>query len=248
LELIRIENNKSEVKVLLLNDWHIGSNAYNHELEKKIFQFIKKEQPRILLNGDIFHNINKHSKGGAYDQALTPQEQLEYAVKIFKPYAHLIDGVVLGNHDYRTERESEIDIMLIFCQLLDIEEVYLKYRGVIGYSINKIYYTIEMFHGTGAGGTLSAIERTMNSTKRTTADIYYIGHFHKEYVRQFKEYNIDNKNSVIKEYQRINICGNSLTDTESYAKMNAYSETFPSQAVITLNGKKREIRTEWIRV
>lgn len=248
MKLNRIESDKSYLNIICLNDWHIGSNAYNYELEKKILQFIKKEQPRILLNGDLFHNINKHSKGGAYDQAMTPQEQLDYAVKVFKPYAHLIDGVILGNHDHRTEREAEIDIMLIFCQLLGIEDVYFKYRGVAGYSINKIYYTIEMFHGSGAGGTLSAIERTMNSTKRTTADIYYIGHFHKEYVRQFKEYNIDNKNSVIKEYQRVNICGNSLTDTESYAKMSAYSETFPSQAVIQLNGKKREIRVDWIRL
>jgi hypothetical protein len=247
VNLNRVELTGQEAKILLLNDWHIGSNAYNKELEQKILQYIKKYQPRILLNGDIFHNINKHSKGSAYDQALTPQEQLDYAVKVFKPFAHLIDGVILGNHDYRTERESEIDIMLIFCQLLGIEEAYLKYRGVVGYSINKHYYTIEMFHGTGAGGTISAIERTMNSTKRTTADIYYIGHFHKEYVRTFKEYNIDNKNSVIKEYQRVNICGNSLTDTEGYAKMHSYSETFPSQALITLNGRKRGIGVEWIR-
>ena len=247
MKLNRVELTGNEQQVLLLNDWHIGSHAYNQELEKKIFQYIKNSRPRILINGDLFHNINKHSKGGAYDQALTPQEQLDYAVKLFKPYADLIDGVILGNHDYRTERESEIDIMLIFCQLIGNEDAYLKYRGVVGYSINKHYYTIEMFHGSGGGGTLSAIERTMNSTKRTTADVYYIGHFHKEYVRQFKEYNIDNKNSVIKEYQRINICGNSLTDTESYAEMFAYSETFPSQAVMKLNGRKREILVDWIR-
>lgn len=240
-----------EWNILCLNDWHLGSHAVNEELKNKILSFIdsNRENTRILLNGDLFHNITKHSKGSQKDQHLTPQEQFDLAVEIFKPYADLIDGVTLGNHDWRTEDETEIDLMLMFCKMIGIEDKYLKYRGVVGYSANKNFYSIEMFHGTGSGATIAAAERNLKKMKRSTADVMYCGHWHKEYAKPYKEYHIDPYNHQVKEYKRWFLCGNTLVDTESYAKKFSYDESFPSQAVIKLSGikGKRSIEVEWIR-
>jgi predicted MPP superfamily phosphohydrolase len=240
-----------EFNIVCLNDWHLGSHAVNHDLLAKITNFIdcNRDNTRILLNGDLFHNINKHSKGSMSDQCMTPQEQFDWAVEIFKPYADLIDGVVLGNHDIRTENETEIDIMLMFCKMIGIEKTYLKYRGIVGYSINKNFYSIEMYHGTGGGGTIASVERNLKRFKRSTADIMYCGHYHKEYAKPVKEYHIDPYNARTKEYKKWFLCGNTLVDTEKYAEKFAYDESFPSQAVIKLSGirKQRNIEIEWIR-
>lgn len=242
---------KKEWNILCFNDWHIGSHAINQELLNKCIEFINlnRENTRILLNGDLFHNINKHSKGNSKDQSMTAHEQLNYGIEILKPYADLIDGVTLGNHDWRSEEEADLDLMLLFCERLGIEDKYLKYRGVVGYSINKNFYSIEMFHGTGGGATIAAAERNLKKMKRSTADIMYCGHWHKEYAKPFKEYHIDPYNNQLKEYKRWFLCGNTLVDTESYAQKFSYEESFPSQAVIKLSGvrKKRNIEVEWIR-
>jgi hypothetical protein len=240
----------NEYYVLLINDWHLGSHAVNKDLMKRIFDFINanREQTRILMNGDLFHNITKFSKGELTDQCMTPQEQLDYAVELFKDYADLIDGVTTGNHDYRSE-EAGLDIMLEFCHRIGITDRYLKYRGIVGYSINKNFYSIELYHGTGGGSTLAAVERNMKKMRRTTADVFYCGHWHKEFVKPFKEYQIDPYNKKVHEYKKFYICGNTMVQLEKYAEKYSYEEGFPSQAYLVLSGvpKKRNIEVEWIR-
>lgn len=242
---------QEEWNILCLNDWHLGSHAVNEQLLERILDFINlnRENTRILLNGDLFHNITKHSKGSQRDQRLTNQEQFDLAVEILKPYNDLIDGVTVGNHDWRTEEETDIDLMKMFCDRLDIGEKYLKYRGVVGYSLNKHFYSIELFHGTGSGSTIAAAERNLKKMKRSTSDIMYAGHWHKELAKPYKEYHIDPYNKQTKEYKKWFLCGNTIVDTESYAKKFSYDESFPSQAVIKLSGVKgkRNIEIEWIR-
>lgn len=251
MKFIKHTSTADELNVMCFNDWHLGSHEVNEGLLKKCTDFIdfNRESTRILLNGDLFHNINKHSKGSMSDQKITPQQQFDLAVEILMPYADLIDGVILGNHDIRTENETEIDLMLMFCKMLGIEDKYLKYRGVVGYSVNRNFYSIELFHGVGGGGTLASVERNLKKMKRSTADLFYCGHYHKEFAKPFKEYNIDPFNKSVKEYKRWYLCGNTLVDTESYAKKFAYDESFPSQAILKLGGVKgkRNIEVEWIR-
>jgi hypothetical protein len=251
LKFIKQTLEPKEWNILCLNDLHLGSHAVNEPLLERITQFIdsNRDSTRILINGDLFHNITKHSKGSSKDQRLNPQEQYDLAKEIFTPYADLIDGVTVGNHDWRTEDETDIDLMQMFCDKLGILDKYLKYRGIVGYSINRNFYSIEMYHGTGGGGTIASVERNLKRMKRSTADIFYVGHWHKEFSKPYKEYNIDPFNKAVKEYKRWFLCGNTLVDAESYAKKFSYDESFPSQAVIKLSGerKKRNIEIEWIR-
>jgi hypothetical protein len=241
---------KKEWNVAILNDWHLGSRSVNEPLMKRIFEFIdfNRDHTRILLNGDLFHNITKHSKGEPSEQTLTPQQQLNLGVELFKPYSDLIDGITIGNHDWRSE-EVGLDIMEEFCHRVGIVNQYLQYRGVVGYSVAKNFYSIELYHGSGGGGTLGAVERHLTKTKKSDSDVYAVGHFHKEFVKPLRQHVIDPYNMKVTERKRFLICGNTLVDTENYAKKFAYDESFPSQAVLKLSGLhgKRNIEVEWIR-
>jgi hypothetical protein len=247
---VKLEN-KKEYNIMLFNDWHLGSLVHDENLRNKALSHIDNNanHTRILLNGDLFHNITKHSKGALKDQNLSPEQQLDLAVQIFKPYRTLIDLCTLGNHDIRTENEADIDLMRVFCKMIDRPEIYAKHRGVVGYSLNKHFYSIELFHGVGGGGTIAAVERNLKRLKRTTSDIMATGHWHKEYAKPYKEYVVDARNHHVKEYKKWYICGNSLVNTESYAEQFGYEENFPSQAYIKLSGKhkQRGIEVEWIR-
>jgi hypothetical protein len=242
---------QKEWNILCVNDWHIGSKVLNEDLLKRVLHFVDshRDNTRIIINGDLLHNINKHSKGAMREQSMNSQEQYDYVADLFKNYVDLIDAVVVGNHDWRTEEETDIDLLYMFCRELGIKDKYMKYRGVMGYSINKNFYSIEMFHGTGGGSTISAVENSLKKLKRTTADIMYCGHWHKEFAKPYKEHHIDPYNKQVKQYKKWMVCGNTLVDTESYAEKSGYAEGFPSQAVIKLSGEKRKrnIEVEWIR-
>lgn len=242
---------QEEYNIVCINDWHIGSKVVDWELLGRQTNFIDQNihNTRILLNGDLFHNITKHSKGAMREQELTPQQQYDKVYDILEPYANLIDGVTVGNHDYRTEDETDIDLMYMLCRELNIADKYLKYRGVVGYSINKNFYSIEMYHGTGSGSTVASVERNLKKLKRTDADVFYVGHWHKEYSKPYKEYVIDPFNKKATDKKKWFICGNTIVNTENYAEKFAYEENYPSQAIIKLSGirRKRSIEVEWLR-
>ena len=43
------------------------------------------------------------------------------------------------------------------------------------------------------------------------------------------------------------ICGNTILDTAKYAKRAGYEESFPSQAMLILDSKKKNIDVQWFR-
>lgn len=246
-----VKANPKNLHVLLLNDLHFGSEAVDYGLLERIFQYINKNRDsvRILINGDIIEGITKNSKGDIHKQRLSPSEQVDLAVEYFKPYTDLIDCVTTGNHDFRTTDESSFDPVEIFCKDLGIKHKYAGYEAVVGFSWNKMHYSIEMYHGTGGGSTTGAIENFMKRSRKTTADVYYVGHFHKEMAKPFIEWDIDKYNQKVRRTKKWLICGNTLTNTAEYAIKYRYQEGLPSQCVLTLSGNrdKREIEVNWIR-
>lgn len=246
-----IQGKPKQLNVVLMNDLHFGSEAVDYELLDRVFAFIasNRENTRILINGDIIQGITKQSKGSLYEQRMTPEEQIEKAVEYFEPYKDLIDCVTMGNHDWRIMEETSIDVIKMFCKYLGIESKYAEYEAVVGYSFNSCYYAVEMYHGSGGGGTIGSVERNLKRFRKTTADVLYCGHYHKEVAIPFKEYNVDPFNHQVKEYKKWLICGNTIVKTEGYAKKFRYAEGFPSQGVLKMVGDKRNrgIEVQWIR-
>lgn len=241
-----------ELRVYLLNDLHFGSPAIDWELWENIKQDIRnnRHRARILINGDIIEGIVKNSKGDIYKgQNLTPEEQIELAVEEFWEFRDLIDAVVIGNHDVRIKNEVSIDPIKMFCKDLGIKEKYIGYEGVVAYSWNKCFYTIQMHHGSGGASTTGAIINKMKKMRKSNCTVMYIGHHHREVAEPFIEYYIDPFNHKLHKRKHWLICGNTITRHAEYAKKFAYDEKFPSQAVLVMSGdrKNRSVEVEWIR-
>lgn len=254
LKYIKSDFNDPSVKqlnVLLLNDLHVGSESADLELLDKCIDFAKKNEhnTRILMNGDYIEGVTKLSKGDIYTQRMTPKEQIDYVVEKLIPVKHLIDGVTIGNHDWRIERETSIDPVEMICRYLGIREKYLGSHGVVGFSWNKCFYSVEMHHGTGGGSTLAAIENAMKKLWKSDSHVMYCGHWHKEFAKPVKRFAIDPYNNTVREEKRWLICGNTILNTAEYAKRGGFEESFPSQACLVLSGRKsnKEIDVRWIR-
>lgn len=240
-----------ELYVVLMNDIHIGANAVDYGLLKKVFKFIDKnrENTRILINGDLIEGVTKHSTGDLFEQRMTPKEQLDYAVELFEPYKDLIDGITIGNHDYRTERDTSFDPIETFARYLGIADRYLGDEGIVGFAWNKCFYSVQMHHGVGGGSTLAAIERNMKQLWKSDTHVMYCGHWHKEFAKPVKRYAVDPYNKCVREERRWLVCGNTILNTEKYAKRGGYEESYPSQAYLILSGRphSKGIEVDWIR-
>lgn len=246
------KGNNNELNILLLNDLHIGAPSADISLLDKCIKFAleNEENTRILLNGDYIEGVYKTSKGNIYEQTMSPKEQIDFAVEKLLPVQHLIDGITIGNHDWRVEQDTSFDPVEILAKDLFIKEKYLGSRGIIGFSSNKHFYSVDMHHGTGGGSTLAAVENNMKKLWKSDSTIMYCGHWHKEFAKPIKRFSIDPRNKMVREEKRWLVCGNTILNTAEYAIRGGFEESFPSQAVLKLNTKlntKKDVQVVWIR-
>lgn len=239
-----------QLHVVLLNDLHFGASAVDYDLLDRIFKFIDRhrDNTRILINGDLIEGVTKYSTGDLFHQRLTPKEQVDLAVKFFEPYKDLIDGITVGNHDYRTERDTSFDPVETFARYLGIGDKYMGDEGVVAFSWNKCLYTVQMHHGVGGASTLGAVENKMKKLWKTDANVMYCGHWHKQFAKPIKRFAIDPYNKKMREEKRWMVCGNTILNTENYAIRAGFEESYPSQAVLTFSGKPADKRIDvnWI--
>ncbi|AKA61457.1 hypothetical protein CPT_Stahl29 [Bacillus phage Stahl] len=248
---IELKGKIKHLDVMLFSDWHVGSSGCDESLIDKLIAHALKNQEttRIIINGDLLENATRYSVGsGVYEQTMSPQQQLDYAVKKLKPVAHLIDGFIVGNHTERTKKEVGIDLGKVFSDMLGIE--YLGYRAVVHYSINKNSYPIMLWHGAGSGSTTAAIERRLGTMDKVCPDamVYVISHFHKPLHFQKNVYRVDKFNHKLRLENIHYICTNTALMTHGYADMAGFSVGTTSQPIVRLGGKaaKKEVKVKWI--
>lgn len=245
------KGNDKQLNLLLLNDLHIGAPSADISLLDKAIKIAQdnRENTRILLNGDYIEGVTKQSKGSVYEQTMSPKDQVDFIVDKLEPVKDLIDGMTIGNHDWRIENETSIDVVEMIARYLGIRDKYLGSQGVVGFAWNKCLYTVDMHHGTGGGGTVASVENNMKKLWKSDTHIMYCGHWHKEFAKPIKRYAVDGYNKRIREEKRWMICGNTILNTAEYAKRGGFEESFPSQALVTLSGVPRNkgIDVNWIR-
>ena len=231
-----------EVIVYPIGDIHIGSPHYNPKVVKKHLKEIEKnrENSRILLMGDLIECATKNSVGaGVYEQTMTPEEQVEEAIKLFEPYKDLIDGAVLGNHEFRAFKDTGVDLMKSICRGLGIVDRYMGYYGVVNIAWNSRSYHLAVWHGAGGGSSVSgALNKLKKQRNVVLADIYLMGHFHRRTADTEMFLVPDPYNKNMRELiQYFVITGSALGWEGSYAEMAGLNPQTPGFPKIILGGK-----------
>jgi predicted phosphodiesterase len=256
MKIIKSDAELELITLYPLGDWHLGSEHCDVKLINKQINEIKKDQTaRIILMGDLAETATKESVGaGVYEQEQNAQQQMMRVKNLLYDVRHLIDGVVTGNHEERIYKTSGFDLSLYLCQMLEIENKYMRYQGVVGYVIGQRSYLVNVWHGSGGGGSAGAsLNRLQKQSEYVLADIYLMGHVHKRQVHT-KQMIIPNpryeKKEIIMQY--FVATGSSLDYENSYAESAGMT---PSQKGFTKikmwternntdEGKERQKRIE----
>jgi len=172
-----------DLKILVASDWHIGSPWCDTRLMERILKEADKQGAYIILAGDMLEMAIKRSVGNPHEQTLSPQDQLLELDAVFGPRRHRILACLTGNHEARTSREADVDVVGLWASGFTgaTPIPYLDKAGALAIQAHGASWVVYAQHGvrgTGRkpGASLNAIH---DMTENVVADIYIHGHHHR---------------------------------------------------------------------
>jgi UDP-2,3-diacylglucosamine pyrophosphatase LpxH len=248
MKYIEASHNQELTEVVLfpIGDLHIGSPHFD---KKELIDNLKivdshGNKARIIIMGDLAETALKDSVGaGVYEQQESAQHQMMTAKNLLFPYKDIIDGIVTGNHEERVYKNSGFDLMLYFAQIMGLEDKYLRYQGIINYTINQRNFNVSVWHGSGGGGTPGgAMNRLQKQAETVLADLYLMGHVHRRQAHTKTLYIPDNRNGKIDLMKQVFVVtGSALTHEGSYAEMAGFAPTEKGFPKITLSVERKTL-------
>lgn len=151
------------VTIYPIGDLHLGSIGCHEKEWGEFVNFIKDEPDSyVVVVGDMMDNGTRNSIANPFDCKYRPMEQKNILAEYLKPISDKLLCAVRGNHENRSTKEVDQDMLYdIFCRL-NIEERYRAGTAFLYLQIGERpngnrgtramqAYNIVVTHGTGGG-------------------------------------------------------------------------------------------------
>lgn len=254
MKVIKIDLPKDieKIEIHTFADEHIGDEHADLErLKQRIEYVVNTPSAYCVLNGDIIDNATKTSIGDVYANEFNPMQQLEEAVRLFKPLKDKILAITHGNHEARTYRKEGIDLSYLLAVQLGLFEKYTPTSALIflrfGKSRNhsntsKQCYTIFMLHGSGGGRKEGAKAiRLADMSSIIDADIYIHSHTHLPMIMKQNYHRIDKQNSMVRIVEKLFVNTAANLNYGGYGEAQEFKPSSKTSPIIYLSGTKKEM-------
>jgi len=251
LELI-VHNLSEEfkmIKLFPLSDLHVGDKTF----DKKMFRdFVKMvavtPEYYSVLVGDLLNNAIINSVSNCYNEEMPPREQLKWVREELLPMKHKILGIVSGNHEYRSKKNTDTHLTEELAEYLGLAHLYredeLAIKITFGHSTsgNSQVYIIYMTHGSGGGKRPGS---GVNNTEMLTmsvenADIYIVGHGHKRWAYKNSPRRIDYIHEKVKQIEKLFVMSSHWSEFFSgYAARGMFTPSSKGSVPITMYAGKK---------
>ena len=242
-----------EAEIIAIADYHWADPNSDHDKIRNDLKYIEEhENVFCVLNGDLMDCAIASSVGDTYGATLTPTEELNVCVELFKPIADKILCVVPGNHEARHYRTNGIDMTMLMCQQLGIEDRYspttaLLFIRVGGYNgkchNRKVAYTMYVSHGNGGGRKEGGkIHRLVDLSTIVDADIYVCGHTHLPAILKDGFARPCMGNSSITYGTRLYVNVSAKLNYGGYGETGGFKPPCTDTPIIHISGTKKEMR------
>lgn len=229
---------KEKVKIIGISDTHIGDPLFEGE---KLIPYLE-EADYIILNGDIMNTATRNSVSFGY--GTSPQEDLDLAVKIFKPYANKIISIIEGNHEYRVAKEVGVSLTQLFAAQIGCLDKYCGDEGYLFLNIGskQILYTILHSHGFGGGRSIGAKANKLEGMAQgTEADIYMTSHTHQPLVFSQDHRTPNRKKKILQQITQWFVNSGAFLSFGGYAVKFNFKPSSIITPIIILNGNTKEV-------
>ena len=163
------------------SDVHFGAREHNQKLWIKNTSILLDHPNDVgaIVAGDILQGATRTSVSWESESIPLTQEwkQAYYGLRPMAD-AGLLKAMISGNHDRRSKKESQIDLIDILCMVLGVpyseDSMYMRYK------VRENIYYVYMIHGYGGGKMLGGKANNLIRMKDQVADadVYLSGHTH----------------------------------------------------------------------
>lgn len=246
---------REDIKIYPVADIHLGDPACKEELWQKFLKMVLADKNAYVITaGDLIQNGTRHSVGSAvFDQVYRPREQKKIMAEYLKPLVkeNRILCMVGGNHESRTDKDTDSSPAYDIAAKLDIEDLYredmaflkLQFGEQAASGEKNPTYTFCVTHGNGSSiYTTSAPVRTERFGMAVDGcDCIIAGHIHKPQDFPVGKYVVDWHNNTvrIKPFE-VFICTSWLGHSP-YAVKKMMPPTVFRLSHLELRGKKKRM-------
>ncbi len=250
---IELSEELKEIEILAVADYHWADQNSDHDRIRKDIKYIEEhDNVFCVLNGDLMDCAIASSVGDTYGATLTPMDELRVCVEMFKPIAHKILCVVPGNHEMRHYRTNGVDMTMLMCQQLGIEDRYSPTTALVFIRFGemkdgkshrrKAAYTMYVSHGNGGGRKEGGkIQRLVDLSTIVDADIYLCGHTHLPAVLKDGFARPCMANSSITYGTRLYVNTSAKLNYGGYGDAGGFKPPCLDTPIIKLNGTRKEV-------
>jgi predicted phosphodiesterase len=218
-----------------LTDIHVGANEHDDEKLKEAVKAIKKDKfARWFGNGDLIECIPPNYKIPQRGQSMSPDDQYEVFIKMFRPIADKCLFIRGGNHDYlRSIKVLDFDISRGIANALEVP--YFELPGYTTITTSGRSWNLVSGHGT-SGGKNGDLELDKMAAVYSDGDIFFLGHNHQLYVKPIDSIIIDEGEETL--HRRWYIRGGSFLRYANYARYAMYPIVRTGWVTMELDGKE----------
>ena len=230
-------------------------------MEQSFIKFINgiKNKPNtyVVLGGDLLDNCTRTSVGSVFSQTMSPSQQKMEMVNILKPIKDRILCIIPGNHELRSEKDGNCQLVWDIAAILGIEHLYrdnIAFMNIqLGSQTNKSgsrksgsirpSYNCVIAHGSG-GGVLpgSFVNKSTNFGYYIDGlDLILVGHCHKPFNITPAKIQMDVRNKRVSFKPFEVVCASSWLTWAGYAARGMMPPTSYCEQTITLCANKKKI-------
>lgn len=250
---IDLQGGLKEVNIIPVADYHWADQNCDHQKIMADLEYIKEhDNVYCILNGDLMDCAIASSIGDTYGATLSPMDELQACVALFKPIAQKILCVVPGNHERRHYKTNGIDLTWLMCKQLGIEDRYSPTTALIFLRFGrdsvphhhgrKVSYTIYVSHGNGGGRKEGGkIQRLVDLATIVDADIYVCGHTHLPALLKTSFARPSMCNSSITYGTRLFVNTSAKLNHGGYGESKGFNPPCTDTPVMHLSGVRKEM-------
>lgn len=167
-------------KLVIMSDIHVGAEEFEEAAFLEALRWVKDHEALVYFAGDLCDNAIASGKDAGeklMGQKWWPTEQAKWFIDRVKPLAKAgrVAGILRGNHDARTRRESLFDICDLIAHSLEVR--YDGHGVASRWLAGKELYTLGIHHGsTAAKNIWLELKRMLDLYAH--ADLVAAGHNH----------------------------------------------------------------------
>lgn len=247
----------SAIKIACISDVHYGAIGHCEKEWKKFVQMVQ-EDPNLylILGGDLINNNTRSSVGSPWEDKVRPRDQKKDMVEFLKPIKNRILCCVSGNHEGRSQKDCDDDVMYDIMTKLDLEDIYRQDAAFMKIQIGqrtsapkkgRCTYTFAVTHGSSGGKTGAAVNKNEQwGSDIDNIDCVISGHTHKGAVSKPMKMVFDPHNNKILFKQFVSVI---CVSWQKYLGFPVRKMMTPSTVanpqILHLHDKEKYIEVRW---